>query len=203
MAQVQKKLVRDQICDAAMMLFATQGYEHTTIADVAKKANISVGNVYRYFKSKSDILKEVIPTDFVSQVREQLVRKLETGSEGTNSIQEQMQEEAYRENSEHFLDYMIENRLRFMTLVKCKNIEDYKDFRQDILDSLVQIFTNKFILNETKREELYTTIFLLYNNFIDLCTEVLTIECSNETKKKQLRNLIRYHVTGLTSLVKE
>lgn len=44
------------IIEAARDLFTTQGYETTTIADVAKRAGVAVGTVYLYFKNKNELL---------------------------------------------------------------------------------------------------------------------------------------------------
>ncbi|MGL6200719.1 MAG: TetR/AcrR family transcriptional regulator [Lachnospiraceae bacterium] len=46
---------KQEILDAAMELFATKGYEKTTITDIANHLNISQGLCYRYFKSKDEI----------------------------------------------------------------------------------------------------------------------------------------------------
>ena len=53
---VDKRLL---IMDAARELFTTQGYESTTMSEVAHKAGVAVGTVYLYFKNKSDLLYEV------------------------------------------------------------------------------------------------------------------------------------------------
>ncbi|MBN1655396.1 MAG: TetR/AcrR family transcriptional regulator [Deltaproteobacteria bacterium] len=50
---------RNQIYDAAIELMDRKGYENITIAEIAKKANVSVGSFYHYFKSKNDILVEI------------------------------------------------------------------------------------------------------------------------------------------------
>lgn len=47
---------KKQILEAATELFDTQGYANTKISDITEKAGISKGLVYRYFKSKEDIL---------------------------------------------------------------------------------------------------------------------------------------------------
>ncbi|MGH9147072.1 MAG: TetR/AcrR family transcriptional regulator [Vicinamibacterales bacterium] len=39
-----------------MQLIATQGYEATTLRDIAKKAGVSVGLLYRYFPSKQAVV---------------------------------------------------------------------------------------------------------------------------------------------------
>jgi AcrR family transcriptional regulator len=50
---------RQAIVDAAGVLFTTEGYESTTIADVAKRAGVAVGTVYLYFKNKIELLLAV------------------------------------------------------------------------------------------------------------------------------------------------
>ncbi|HEY7355467.1 MAG TPA: TetR/AcrR family transcriptional regulator [Ktedonobacterales bacterium] len=50
---------RDAIIAAARTLFAKQGYEETTIAEIARAAGVGVGTVYLYFENKRQILVEV------------------------------------------------------------------------------------------------------------------------------------------------
>lgn len=44
----------------ALELFATNGFYTTTIPDIAKAMQMSVGNMYNYFKSKDILAKEII-----------------------------------------------------------------------------------------------------------------------------------------------
>lgn len=46
--------------DTALELFAENGFHATSISQVAKKAGISKGLTYNYFKSKDEILHEII-----------------------------------------------------------------------------------------------------------------------------------------------
>lgn len=43
---------KEQIIAAAIELFETQGYQNTKMQDIAKKAKISTGLIYRYFNNK-------------------------------------------------------------------------------------------------------------------------------------------------------
>lgn len=54
------KTTRDQIVEAADLLFYRQGYEHTSFSDIADAVRISRGNFYYHFKSKDEILDAVI-----------------------------------------------------------------------------------------------------------------------------------------------
>lgn len=46
----------EQICNAALRLFARKGYHQTSVREIAEAAHLSVGALYTYIKSKEDIL---------------------------------------------------------------------------------------------------------------------------------------------------
>jgi TetR/AcrR family fatty acid metabolism transcriptional regulator len=45
-----------QILEAAVKVFAQQGFHHSTVAQIAKVAGVADGTIYLYFKNKDDIL---------------------------------------------------------------------------------------------------------------------------------------------------
>jgi len=55
--RVNKKAL---IMDAAMDLFANEGYHPSSISKIAKKAGISKGLLYNYFDSKEDLLVQIM-----------------------------------------------------------------------------------------------------------------------------------------------
>jgi AcrR family transcriptional regulator len=48
------------IMDTALELFATEGFDKTSISKIAVKAGISKGLLYNYFSSKEDLIKTII-----------------------------------------------------------------------------------------------------------------------------------------------
>jgi AcrR family transcriptional regulator len=50
---------RRQILDAARRAFLRDGFHNTSMQDVIAEAGLSVGAVYRYFKSKNDLITEI------------------------------------------------------------------------------------------------------------------------------------------------
>jgi TetR/AcrR family transcriptional regulator, fatty acid metabolism regulator protein len=50
---------RRQILDAAIRVFARQGFHSTRVSDIADEAGVAYGLVYHYFKSKDEVLNEV------------------------------------------------------------------------------------------------------------------------------------------------
>ncbi len=59
-----------EIALAALDLFAQNGFEATSISQVAKSAGISKGSVYLYFTSKEDLIFHAVAT-WVDQIMEQ------------------------------------------------------------------------------------------------------------------------------------
>ena len=51
---------RERLIAAALQLLHQQGVERTTLADIAKAADVPVGNVYYYFKTKDEVIGAVI-----------------------------------------------------------------------------------------------------------------------------------------------
>jgi TetR/AcrR family transcriptional regulator, fatty acid metabolism regulator protein len=50
---------RRQILDAAIRVFARQGYHNCRVSDIADEAGVAYGLVYHYFKSKDEVLNEL------------------------------------------------------------------------------------------------------------------------------------------------
>jgi AcrR family transcriptional regulator len=54
---------RDEIMAAAKKVFACNGFHATTIADIAKEANLAYGSVYQYFDSKDDLFHALMSAE--------------------------------------------------------------------------------------------------------------------------------------------
>ncbi|MGB0369460.1 MAG: TetR/AcrR family transcriptional regulator, partial [Flavobacteriales bacterium] len=62
---------KHQILDAALHVFAEDSYHGASISAVARRAGISKGLIYNYFKSKEEILISLV-VDVFDEVMEQL-----------------------------------------------------------------------------------------------------------------------------------
>jgi TetR/AcrR family transcriptional repressor of nem operon len=69
---VQSKLgKRDRLVVAARQLLHQQGVERTTLADIAQAADVPVGNIYYYFKTKDELVAAVVAM-YTSDLRARL-----------------------------------------------------------------------------------------------------------------------------------
>lgn len=58
--KVEAEETHQRILSAALDLFSAKGYERTTFEDVARRIRLTKGAVYWHFKSKPDLLTELI-----------------------------------------------------------------------------------------------------------------------------------------------
>ena len=56
LAERKRQLVRDELAEAALRLLARQGFEETTVDDLAAAAGVSRRTFFRYFASKEDVV---------------------------------------------------------------------------------------------------------------------------------------------------
>ncbi|AFY52958.1 transcriptional regulator [Rivularia sp. PCC 7116] len=71
---------RDRILQAAQKLFASQGFDGTTTRDLAQKAGVAEGTLFRHFSNKKAILVEVATAGWVDILTDLLTELSEMGS---------------------------------------------------------------------------------------------------------------------------
>ena len=76
----KKQRTRREIADTAMRLFATRGFDHVTVAEVAEAAGVSDKTVFNYFPTKEDLFFDEVPA------REEALRQAIRGRRSGESI---------------------------------------------------------------------------------------------------------------------
>ena len=72
--ETKKRKTKKAILAAAMELFGRNGFEKTSIAQLARTAGVGKGTVYSYFRTKQDIL-QAFCDDELEFIHEQLTKK--------------------------------------------------------------------------------------------------------------------------------
>lgn len=86
------ELTRQRVIRAALELFTTRGYHDTTTAQIAKKAGIAEGTIYRHFPSKHQLLNEL----YRAALRWAINVVQETGRETAGAARAQLAAIAHR-----------------------------------------------------------------------------------------------------------
>ena len=62
--QVKKESVYNNIYNSALNEFWVNGYDKATMRNIAKNANITLGNIYRYFPNKASLFEEIVGSTY-------------------------------------------------------------------------------------------------------------------------------------------
>lgn len=71
---------KQQIIQSSIELFATHGYEKTSIVSICEQANVSKGAVFHHFKNKDELLREAFIR--MSQIMNEVDARVSVISEG-------------------------------------------------------------------------------------------------------------------------
>lgn len=99
--KVQKRTIesREKLLKAAFELFAEKGYYYTNTKEIVKRAGISIGNFYNYFKDKADIYV-TLATEYVENSLANVTKLME-------DIDSLSKEEAYVFLSEYLHSQLL------------------------------------------------------------------------------------------------
>lgn len=107
---------KDKIIEAALILFADRGFHGTNVPAIAKLANVGTGTIYRYFKSKEELVNAVYQKS-ANQLYESISLQFPTDE----SIFKQ-----YLFIMERFIQFAKENKKAFI-FIETHNHADYLD----------------------------------------------------------------------------
>lgn len=103
---------------AAKQLFATYGYDNTSMKLIAKEANINEITIYRHFGTKENLLQFIIYT-YVAQIN--ILDKVK-------SIQDSKVEEVISTISNDFIDHCFANKIIYK--IQLKMTDDFENFEK-------------------------------------------------------------------------
>ncbi|PLX86755.1 MAG: TetR family transcriptional regulator [Desulfuromonas sp.] len=80
--------LRRTIMNTALRLFTTKGYFNTSVHDIRREANISIGAVYHHFKSKEEIAKAIYADllESMTEAMEEIKARHDSAREGCRSV---------------------------------------------------------------------------------------------------------------------
>lgn len=134
MPQVLKEEVRERILEAALAVFAEQGFGGATIQAIAAQAGIGAASLYRYYASKDELFDAVITpalaTEF-EQLLEQRVRALAKRGLGRDV-------EVPDDQAEPMLRFWVEHRLAVVVLLDRAQGTAYERFGERFVELMVK-----------------------------------------------------------------
>ncbi|MFT3746514.1 MAG: TetR/AcrR family transcriptional regulator [Pyrinomonadaceae bacterium] len=130
---------KDTIEDAARELFIKQGFHATSMRDIAKRAEVSLGNLYNYYETKDSIFESIIDRylTVIDENLRQILGEIDEPMEPTNL--RKMGESVGRLVNEHS-DFWL---LMYIDVLEFQNRHFRKMF-DGITERFRKIFGEKF-----------------------------------------------------------
>jgi AcrR family transcriptional regulator len=202
MSQYLKQDIQQRIEDAALQVFAGKGCAAATMAQIAQRAKISTGNIYRYFGSKEDLLLTVIPHSFVEELQ-RLLRAPFVSFHGIRDIQALAPHAPYRLVAKELLQFCVSNRLRVVVLLGTSDASVYAGFAASTV-SLLQTQALEYVrtldAGFAPSQELQQILLMVYRGFVQSLVKILAEHEAAEAITRQVQSYSRYHLAGLRDL---
>lgn len=119
----------EELVAAALELFVEQGFAGTRLRDVARRAGVSKGTVYLYFKSKEELLRAAVRDSVVPIVDEG--DDIEVESDGTSA-------ELLRQLLERWLKEFEDRGLEGVPKLVMSEAGNFPELAQDYMTHVVQ-----------------------------------------------------------------
>jgi len=184
--QYKKKYIHDRLLEEGMREFLEKGYRMGNITAIAERAEVPVGNLYRYFDGKSGLLDALVKSTY--KTFPELIDKLAwTEEEQSVDIQE------LNEHLTQLLLNIFEQHANEMILLseKCQGTR-YEDFLEKIIDQVSNLVFIKFFGqgakdNDRIMSKLYSKAFIL--NIFD----VLKLGLEREKLEEIIYRLMNFY----------
>ncbi len=198
---------KGKIIDAAREIFASRGFQGSTIAEIAKKAGISEGAIYRHFNSKDELLMQC-----VEPVLQDILDNMESEIPDVDNLHELIKsnlEMRLRLFRQHYSTFKIlMNELPYSK----EMMDQYMQFLSAQEQKISQVMNKVKDLGKLQKTRNYLLFGLgqamslwLYTNFqewadhgnLDVVDELLDIDDSNVIE--DLTDYIMYGIAGAGS----
>ncbi len=134
----KKAIKRKSIIQAAIEVFSKKDFQTAAISEIAQRAGVADGTIYKYFKNKEDLFFS-IPTEKTNEFRSQLELHLEGISGAFNKIRKFVWYFLYffKTNPEYGRLLMLEMRVS-KSFVKTDTYDFLKKSVSQVLDIIIE-----------------------------------------------------------------
>ena len=190
--QYQKDEVRKRIVEEALKEFNESGYEGTSIRSIAQKSNTSVGNIYKYFKSKEELHESLIGSiydRFVDYIKQ--FDNVELNDDA---------ETIFYKLADEIMDIFNENSVEISILLNQSKGTKYENCKSIFTDFATRIVTEKMEYELSLKGKRLRDNFIIYLVSQSLLESIAIIvrKCSDGSEVRRLIvNLIDIFYTDI------
>jgi AcrR family transcriptional regulator len=200
--QVLKPELRVRALEAAEAEFAEAGYRGATMANIAARAGMSTGNLYRYFRNKDALFETLFPASFANELLRLLRKRVGSlvDAEDLTDLGAPAQEDAGA-----LLDFWIANRLKVIVLLDRAEGSVHEDFRRRFVDALIQPSLKKLRAEAGGRRvggPARLVIETLFDNTVRMVVAILESDDDPEAIAAAFAGFWSYQLAGLAGFTR-
>jgi len=189
--QTLKKDIRENIVNTSVKLFYKQGFDKTSTRQIAGELNMSVSNLYKYFKNKEDIFDDIIKGYYENYLV------------GFSKFISHENNDSFDDESNQFLAKAIfesikNNQIKFVLLMDKSKGTKYASFKDEMITNLEKHISKG--IHETNKDEYIIKIFV--RNFFYGIVEIAKHYKNDDWAFKNISLLVQYHMNGISVLYK-
>ena len=184
---------RNDILYAAIYLFSNKGFTSTSVQDIASYCNISKATIYKLFKSKEDILIELIKHSNKQLLL--LVKNIDLNPTMTKI--EKLEEKIYL-----FYEFLANKKDLTLILSQEQSIPENEEFKKMVLEIKILIMNwFKKILIDTFGDKVKNIVWDMVITLGGLIREYTQVFIIKEVVIKDIREIAKYTTKNITALI--
>jgi AcrR family transcriptional regulator len=179
---------RNRIIEKGFELMCENGYYNTTIPDIAKAADVSVGIIYQYFNDKKDIFIEGV-NNYSNNIMYPMLNILETKEIKITDLRSIMEGMIDNFIKTHTITKKAHEELMAMSHLDEDVADIFKNSELKMTEKIVSLLENNNIHPTNAREKVHIAVGLIDN----LCHEIVYHKHESfdyELMKEEVINII-------------
>lgn len=194
--QIQKTDIRHTILKAAREEFLDKGFKDTSMRTIAEKAEVSLSNIYNYFKNKDEIFREVL-----SEVLEAFDRSIEEHNSAESiSIKIFHSEKHQRSHVDLFLNLSKDYKKELLLLFFKSSGSSLEHFKEELIERYTTTGMEYIQLMKEKYPELNANISSFFIHTISAWNVGGIMELiMHDLDDEQLEQYIQEHMAFSTA----
>lgn len=191
--QIKKQSVRKKIVQVAKQEFIDSSFKNTSMRTIAKNANVTLSNIYNYFKSKDEIFVEILNPLLLA-----LEKLTETHNESHRITVDWFTIEAYQQRMlDDFLEIINNYRPELKLLLFSANGSSLENYTTILIEQHTELGIQYFKLMKQKYHYINDDIsqFFIHTASSWWVTIISQIVLHDELTEKEIKHFIKNYIT--------
>ena len=194
--QLKKRELQMTIQKTALEMFYKEGYLKTKMSDIAKEMDMSVGNIYTYFKNKEELFYTVVPEETIFYFEEVILTTIKTYND---VLVNQKESEEFFELIEKQMALITGNYREVVIMLDKNEGTIYEGMKERLITEMTEdrVLKGKTYTRFQKKSDQDLRLFykVIGHGFLDMILMALKEEnLSDEEKYRLCMSLITYQL---------